>query len=47
MRRYRSEFYMAEIPAVVQRVVFPVQVTVGRLLGKYERYADAPEPIRR
>jgi quercetin dioxygenase-like cupin family protein len=47
MRRYRSEFYMAEIPAVVQRVVFPVQVAVGRLLGKYKKYADAPEPVRR
>ena len=47
MRRYRSEFYLAEIPAVVQRFVFPVQVIVGRLLGKYKKYADAPEPIRR
>ena len=47
MWRYRSEFYMAEIPAVVQRVVFPVQVAVGRLLGKYKKYADAPEPVRR
>lgn len=47
MRRYRSEFGMAEIPAVVQRVVFPVQVAVGRLLGKYKKYADAPEPVRR
>jgi quercetin dioxygenase-like cupin family protein len=47
MRRYRSEFYMAEIPAVVQRLVFPMQVTVGRLLGKYGKYADAPEPVRR
>ena len=40
MRRYRSEFCIAEIPAVVQRVVFPV-------LGKYKKYADAPEPVRR
>ena len=47
MRRYRSEFYMAEIPAVVEHLVFPVQVTVGRLLGTYKKYADAPEPIRR
>jgi quercetin dioxygenase-like cupin family protein len=47
MRRYRSEFYMVEIPAVVQRFVFPVQVAVGRLLGKYRKYADAPEPVRR
>lgn len=46
-RRYRSEFYMAEIPTAVQRFVFPVLVTVGRLLGKYGKYADAPEPARR
>jgi hypothetical protein len=47
MRRYRSEFGMAEIPSVVQRVVFPVMVAIGRLLGKYKKYADAPEPVRR
>jgi mannose-6-phosphate isomerase-like protein (cupin superfamily) len=35
VRRYRSEFYMSEVPAVVQRFVFPVLVTVGRVLGKY------------
>ncbi len=46
-RRYRDEFYMTEIPAVVQRFVFPVLVMVGRALGKYEKYADAPEPVRR
>jgi hypothetical protein len=33
LRRYRSEFCIAEIPAVVQRVVFPVLVAVGRVLG--------------
>ena len=46
-RRYRSEFGMAEIPAPVQRFVFPVLVATGRLLGRYEKYADAPEPVRR
>lgn len=46
-RRYRSEFAMTEIPAPVQRFVFPVVVAVGSLLGKYKKYADAPEPIRR
>ena len=38
---------MTEIPAVVQSVVFPVQVLVGRLLGKYKKFADAPEPVTR
>jgi quercetin dioxygenase-like cupin family protein len=46
-RRYRSEFAMPEIPAPVQRFVFPVQVAIGRLLGKYRKYADAPEPVQR
>ena len=46
-RRYRTEFGMAEIPALVQRLVFPVQVLLGRLLGKYRKYADAPVPVRR
>jgi hypothetical protein len=38
---------MVEIPALVQRFVFPVLVAVGTLLGRYTRYADAPEPVRR
>ncbi len=46
-RRYRSEFRIVEIPAPVQRVVFPVQVAIGTLLGRYKKYADAPEPVSR
>lgn len=46
-RRYRAEFGVLEVPAAVQRIVFPLQAGVGRLLGKHARYADAPEPIRR
>lgn len=45
MRRYRSEFTMTDIPAPVQRFGFPILVIIGRLLGKYRKYADAPEPI--
>jgi uncharacterized cupin superfamily protein len=45
--RYRSEFAIVEIPAPVQRFVFPVQVAIGTLLGRYKKYADAPEPVRR
>ena len=45
--RYRSEFAMTEIPAFVQRFVFPIQVVIGRFLGKYRKYADAPEPVDR
>src|SRR5690349_21539484 len=45
--RYRSEFAMLEIPAFVQRVIFPLVVMLGRVLGKYEHFKDAPEPVRR
>lgn len=47
LRRYRREFTMLAIPAVVQRVAFPVLAAVGTVLGKYRRYRDAPEPVRR
>jgi uncharacterized cupin superfamily protein len=47
VRRYRSEFAMLEIPAAVQRFLFPLQVAVGNLLGKYKKFADAPEPAQR
>jgi quercetin dioxygenase-like cupin family protein len=45
LTRYRSEFEMLEIPAVVQKVGFPIALVIGRLLGKYRRFADAPDPI--
>ena len=45
MTRYRSEFAMLEIPTLVQRVVFPIVVAIGKVLGKYEKFKNAPEPI--
>jgi quercetin dioxygenase-like cupin family protein len=45
--RYRSEIAVLEIPVAVQRVVFPVIVALGHLLGRYRRYADAPPPASR
>ena len=46
-RRYRSEFGMLAVPAPVQRFVFPVVVALGRVLGRYAKYADAPAPLGR
>jgi hypothetical protein len=31
----------------VQRILFPVIVAVGRVLGWHRRFADAPEPVSR
>ena len=47
MRRYRSEFRMLEIPAAVERFVFPILAAIGTMLGKYRKYVNAPEPVRR
>ena len=47
VRHFRREFSLEEIPAAVQRFIFPIQIALGRLLGKYSRYADAPAPIGR
>ena len=44
---YRDEFGMSDIPAPVQRFLFPVVLRVGRLRGLDKRFADAPEPVRR
>jgi len=45
--RYRSEFTMLDIPAPVQRLLFPVVAAVGRLAGLGRRFAGAPEPVVR
>ena len=46
LHRYRSEFGMLEVPAFVQRTIFPVVRVVGTMLGMHRRFADAPEPAR-
>ena len=46
LTRYRSEMRMLEIPAVVQNVAFPVLLAVGKVLGKYDKFKDAPEPVQ-
>ncbi len=43
--RYRSEFGIFAVPAFVQRTIFPIQIWIGQMLGKYKKYADAPEPL--
>jgi uncharacterized cupin superfamily protein len=45
LTRYRSEIRMLNIPVVVQKLMFPVLLVVGTLLGKYDKFKDAPEPV--
>jgi len=43
--RYRSEFALLAMPAVVRRIVIPIVYAIGAVLGKYRKFKDAPVPI--
>jgi mannose-6-phosphate isomerase-like protein (cupin superfamily) len=44
--RYRSEYDLAVIPGFVKKIIMPITVVIGKLLGKYSHFKDAPEPIK-
>jgi len=43
--RYRGELGMMDVHPLMQRFVFPLLLAIGTLLGKFDRYADAPRPV--
>lgn len=45
LKRYGREYDMLEIPGFVKGVVFPMLRVVGSLSGKFERFAEGPEPV--
>lgn len=44
--RYRSEYDMPELPGFVKKVIMPATVIVGKILGKYKHFKDAPAPLK-
>jgi quercetin dioxygenase-like cupin family protein len=46
LTRYRSEYDLAVIPGFVKKVIMPITVMIGKLIGKYPHFKDAPEPIK-
>ncbi|RYZ22236.1 MAG: cupin domain-containing protein [Chitinophagaceae bacterium] len=44
--RYASEYRLEGIPPFVRKVMIPVTYRVGKVLGKYKHFKNAPEPIR-
>lgn len=46
MTRYAAEYDLPEMPAFVKKVMLPLTYQIGKLLGKYGHFADAPEPLR-
>ncbi|OSZ81319.1 cupin [Chitinophagaceae bacterium IBVUCB2] len=47
MKRYASEYDLPEIPKFVKKVIIPITYQIGKLLGKYKHFKDAPEPVRK
>ncbi|HMR43706.1 MAG TPA: cupin domain-containing protein [Saprospiraceae bacterium] len=45
MTRYKSEYDIKDIPAFVKKIIFPITVFVGNLLGKYKHFKNAPKPL--
>ena len=43
--RYSKEYDIPEIPAFVKKTIMPITCIVGRMLGKYKKFEDAPEPV--
>jgi quercetin dioxygenase-like cupin family protein len=46
LKRYAAEYDLTEIPPFVKKVVIPATYYVGRVLGKYKHFDNAPEPLK-
>jgi quercetin dioxygenase-like cupin family protein len=44
--RYTSEYDMNEMPWPVKKIIVPVVYCIGKLLGKYRHFKDAPAPVK-
>jgi len=45
LTRYASEYEIADMPVFVKKVVVPITYLVGKALGKYKHFKDAPKPL--
>lgn len=47
MTRYAKEYDLPGIPDFVKKTVFPLTYTIGKILGKYKEFKEAPGPVKR
>ena len=45
MTRYASEYDLPGVPGIVKKLIIPATYRLGKLLGKYEHFENAPEPV--
>lgn len=43
--RYRNEYDVPDMPGFVKKCVMPAAYGIGSLLGKYDKFKDAPRPL--
>jgi len=43
--RYKNEYGLPELPSFVKNVIMPITYQIGKLLGKYKKFKDAPKPL--
>lgn len=46
LNRYSTEFDIPEIPKFVKKTIIPITHFVGKLLGKYKHFKNAPDPVK-
>jgi quercetin dioxygenase-like cupin family protein len=47
MTRYSAEYDISGIPVFVKKVVMPTTYYLGKILGKYKHFKDAPAPLKK
>ena len=46
LTRYSTEYDLPGIPKFVKKIIIPLTYNIGKLMGKYKHFKDAPEPIK-
>lgn len=44
--RYKAEYELVGIPKFVRKVIIPITYQIGKLLGKYKHFRNAPVPVK-
>jgi quercetin dioxygenase-like cupin family protein len=45
LTRYAAEYDLVEMPRFVKKVIMPATYFVGKILGKYKHFKNAPAPV--
>ena len=45
MTRYKNEYDFIGLPWFVKKAIIPITYFIGRVLGKYQKYQNAPAPV--